>query len=121
MLRLTVSTVFAPNILPIQQLTKKPRLIKVANMLTRTEDVINTCVEETINNIRDRYLEFNKHCGSYTWKALIDDEFVDLKMEETLESNGVIDETDKFTSLGLNDDFYIPTLHIYFNDDLTDA
>ena len=37
------------------------------------------------------------------------------------EQNGIVDETDKFLSLGMNDDYYIPTLHIYFNDDLTYA
>lgn len=44
-------------------------MVKVANMLTRTEDIINTCEEETINDIRERYLEFNRHAQSYTWKV----------------------------------------------------
>ena len=90
-------------------------------MLSRTEDVINTCQEETINEIRDRYMEYNSHGGSYTWKALIGEDFVPLDMEKTLEVNGLSDDGDKFMSLGLNEDFYIPTLHIYFNDDLTYA
>lgn len=90
-------------------------------MLTRTEDVINTCEEETINDIRDRYMEFNQHGQSYTWKALLDGEFATLDMSKTLEENGVVDETEKFSGLGLDEDFYVPTLHIYFNDDLTYA
>lgn len=96
-------------------------MVKVVNMLTQTEDVINTCQEETLANIRERYLEYNSHAESYTWKALIGDKMVVLDMDKTLEANGVIDETDLFYSLRMNDDFYIPTLHIYFNDDLTIA
>lgn len=28
------------------------------------------CSEETINEILDRYMEFNEHAASYTWKRL---------------------------------------------------
>jgi hypothetical protein len=90
-------------------------------MMTKSEDVIYTCQEETIAEIRDRYMEYNLHAQSYTWKALFDGVFKVLKMNETLSQNGVEDETDKFINLGMDEDFYIPTLHIYFNDDLTYA
>lgn len=105
----------------IGKLTKKSRLLKVVNMLTRTEDVIQTCEEETINDILERYLPYNKHAQSYTWKALINGEFVIMNMDATLEQNNVPDETETFYELGMDDDIYIPTLHIYFNDDLTIA
>ena len=88
-------------------------------MLTNTEDVISTCQEETINDILERYLPYNRHAQSYTWKALIDREFINLNMDKTLEENGVSDETDTFYNLGMDDDIYISTIHIYFNDDLT--
>jgi hypothetical protein len=39
------------------------------NMLTRVTDVINTCQEETINEIRGRYVEYNEHAQSYIWKV----------------------------------------------------
>lgn len=90
-------------------------------MLTGAEDIIDTCEEETINDIRDRYMEYNRHGGSYTWKALKNDEFCPLTMEETLSQNGFPDESENFLKLGMDEDFYIPTLHIYFNDDLTYA
>ena len=51
------------------QLTTKKRMIKIANMLTRVTDVINTCQEETINEIRGRYVEYNEHGQSYIWKV----------------------------------------------------
>ncbi len=105
----------------IGSVTKLRRLVRIVNMLSKTEDVINTCVEETINDIRDRYLEYNSHGKSYTWKSLVNDDIIPLDMTKTLEQNGIVDETDKFLSLGMNDDYYIPTLHIYFNDDLTYA
>ena len=40
-------------------------------------------------------------------------------MTKNLDENSVIDESDKFIALCLDYDFYIPTLQIYFNDDLT--
>jgi hypothetical protein len=89
-------------------------------MLTRKEDVINVCQEETINDIQDRYLEFNRHAKSYTWKAVQKDEFVTLNMDLTLEENNVKDESEEFARLGMDEEFYVPTLHIYFNDDLTE-
>jgi hypothetical protein len=96
-------------------------MIRIVNMLTKQEDVINTCKEETITDIRERYIQFNSHAESYTWKVLIDDEFVTLDMRGTLEQNRIPDESDKFESLGMDEDAYIPTLHIYYNDDLSYA
>jgi hypothetical protein len=54
-------------------------------MVSRSEDIVSTCMEETIGEIRDRYVEYNQHANSYTWKALINDEFVPLDMGVTLE------------------------------------
>ena len=105
----------------VGKLTAQKRLIKVMNMLTKTENTINVCKEEKIESIRKRYMEYNKHSESYTWKALVDGEFAVLDMDKTLEDNGVIDETEEFFKLGLDDDFYVPTLHLYFDDDLTYA
>lgn len=51
-------------------------------------------------------------------------------MEKTLEENNIIDETDEFERLILylifrldipEDEWYIPAIHLYFNDDLTVA
>lgn len=107
------------NIYIIGKLTSQTRMIKVVNMVTRSEDVITICAEETISDIRERYVEYNAHSLSYTWKAVLKDEFVVLNMSQTLEENGILDESDKFVDLGMDYDFYIPSLHIYYNDDLT--
>lgn len=104
----------------IGKLSKKTRLIRILNMLTRREDVINVCQEETVNDIQDRYLEFNGHAKSYTWKAVQKGEFLTLNMDLTLEENDVKDESEEFARLGMDEEFYVPTLHIYFNDDLTE-
>ncbi len=90
-------------------------------MLTQQEDVINTCQEETVDEIRDRYMPFNAHGHSYTWKTLINDSFATLQMDRTLEGNNIVDESEKFESLGADEDFFVPTFHIFFNDDLTYA
>lgn len=105
----------------IGKLTKKLRLVRVVNMLTHKEDVIQTCEEETVADILERYLDYNQHAKSYTFKALKDNKIEPLEMNKTLEENGIKDETETFYELGINDDFYIPVLHIYYNDDLTVA
>lgn len=42
-------------------------------------------------------------------------------MTKTLEENDVTDETSEFERLGIEEDFYIPALNLYYNDDLTSA
>jgi hypothetical protein len=40
-------------------------------------------------------------------------------MSKTLEENGIEDETDELEELHVDEDAYIPAIHVYFNDDLT--
>jgi hypothetical protein len=42
-------------------------------------------------------------------------------MDKTLEENDIPDETEEFIELGLDEDSYIPAIHLYYNDDLTVA
>lgn len=42
-------------------------------------------------------------------------------MEKTLEENGVSDESEEFYKLSMNDEHFLPAIHLYFNDDLTEA
>jgi len=103
--------------LKIALLSQTQRQIKIINTLTHQEHLIDVCAEETCCDILERYLDYNKHAGSYTWKRLGNK----LDMEKTLEENGVVDEAEALTELGLPDDYYVPALHLYFNDDLTIA
>lgn len=96
-------------------LTKKTRQVRIINTLNHHEATLEVCSEETLDEIQDRYREFNAHASSYTWKRMGDL----LDMKKTLEENGISDETEEFDCLGLPGDYYIPALHIYFNDDLT--
>lgn len=90
-------------------------------MLTRKERIIKVCQEETVSEIKNRYMEFNMNSNSYTWKALIDGEFIVLKLHATLEENGIKDESENFLRLGVDEDFNMPNLYIYYNDDLNYA
>jgi hypothetical protein len=47
--------------------------------------------------------------------------FVVLDLQKTLEENGIRDESAESESLGMNEDQFLPCLHVYFNDDLTYA
>lgn len=48
-------------------------------------------------------------------------DFRPLDMELTLEENGVADEAEEFAELEIDEDYYIPVVHLYFDDDLTEA
>ena len=93
--------------------------MKILNVLNQDEDTIEICCEDKISRILTRYLEYNKHAGSYTWKALVKNDVINLNMKATLDENGIVDESNKFETAGLEYDFYLPTLLLYFNDDLT--
>jgi hypothetical protein len=98
-------------------LSKKTRRIRIVNTLTSQEHVIEVCSEETINEILQRYLIYNSHAASYTWKY----NGVNVNMDKTLEDNGITDQDEQFYQLRMNDDEFLHSLHIYFNDDLTEA
>jgi meiotically up-regulated gene 157 (Mug157) protein len=99
----------------IGRLTKKVRQINLMNTLTKEESVIDVASEENMNEILDRYLVQNYHASSYTWKRL----GKVLNMTLTLSENGIEDETQECLSLGIDPEDYIPTIHLYFDDDLT--
>ena len=103
--------------LKIGKLTHKTRKIRIINVLSGQDDIIEVCSEETINEILDRYLPLNEHAESYTWKRLQRP----LDMDLTLLENDIPDETQEYINLDIDPDDYIPAIHIYFNDDLTEA
>lgn len=70
-----------------------------------------------MTEILDRYLKYNYHAASYTWKY----DCRNLDMTKTLEENDIPDEDEQFYELSMNDDSYLQTIHLYFNDDLTEA
>jgi len=97
--------------------TARTRKVTIQNLLTKQKHVLEIPVEETVEEIQERYLICNAHAKSYTWKRLGQP----LNMQKTLEENGVKDETDEFLKLGIDPDDHIPVIHLYFNDDLTEA
>merc|ERR1712224_478499 len=86
-------------------------------MGTKQSHTLEVPVEERIAEIQARYMPCNFHAKSYTWKRL----GKPLDMNKTLEENGVKDESEEFEKLGIDPDDHIPALHLYFNDDLTEA
>ncbi|KAL4426633.1 hypothetical protein ABPG74_018711 [Tetrahymena malaccensis] len=99
-------------------LSYKVRKIKIVNMLSDHEDVLVVPSEETINEILERYKTINYHAASYTWKRMS----IPLDMDKNLEENGIPDETVEFEELDIPEtEWYIPAIHLYFNDDLTVA
>ena len=85
------------------------------NTLTKEESVIDVASEESMNEILDRYLCQNFHAASYTFKRL--GKVLDMNL--SLADNGIEDETKECLALGIDPEEYIPTIHMYFDDDLT--
>jgi hypothetical protein len=46
------------------------RKITIMNTLTKDDETIEVASEENMNEILDRYLSYNAHAASYTWKRL---------------------------------------------------
>ena len=103
----------------IGKITKKPRLVRIINTLTHHEETLTVPSEESLNEIQTRYLEINKHSKSYTWKNC---EGKILDMTKTLGENGIVDEDAEYDYLDVPDSQrHVPSILIYFNDDLTEA
>ena len=90
-------------------------------IMTCHDDVSQVCSEETLEEIQRRYLAYNDHSASYTWKRTDVNGSRLLKMRETLDANGIPDEDVQFDALDIDPDTFIPMIHLYFSDDLTVA
>jgi len=101
----------------IGKLSQKTRKIRIVNTLTKDEHIIEVCSEESLNAIQERYIKLNAHAKGYIWKRL----GYLLDMDKTLEENNVKDESKQFEMLGMDEDEYLPVIHIYFRDDLSIA
>lgn len=111
----------------VGSLSRALRLIRIKNVLTEQEETLEVPEEETIVEIRERYLLHNWHAKSYTWKAIrkVKGKFAfdELDMNLTLAENGIPNDVPDFEALHIpaDDPDYIPVLHVYWNDDLTVA
>ena len=92
--------------------------IRIVNTLTFDEDFLIVPVEESLNEICKRYLKFNYHAKSYTWKDI---EHRKLKMEKTLEQNGILEDNLLMDYLNIPEKQRpVSSVFLHFNDDLTD-
>lgn len=77
---------------------------------------VQVCSEETLSEILHRYLHYNSHAASYTWKH----NGVILDMSKTLSENGIPDDDKEIDHCRLDRDLFTPSICLYFNDDLTE-
>ncbi|TRY94231.1 hypothetical protein DNTS_028576 [Danionella cerebrum] len=96
-------------------LSAKSRWIRIINTLTSQEQKLEVCSEETLDEILQRYLLYNTHASSYTWKH----NGTNLDMTKTLSENGVPEE-DEFYCGSPDCDLFSPSICLYFNDDLSE-
>eukprot|EP00049_Salpingoeca_infusionum_P002810 m.60098 g.60098 ORF g.60098 m.60098 type:complete len:217 (-) comp11800_c1_seq1:185-835(-) len=99
----------------VGNLSQCTRLVKITNMLSSQSQTIEVCNEETLEQIQERYLVYNSHSQSYTWKHL----GRVLEMDKTLGENGIEELSEEFYKLSIDQHEFVPELQVYFNDDLT--
>jgi len=84
-------------------------------------------MEETINQIMERYVSLNAHALSYEALKLCTCDthegkvFVALDMNKSLEENGVFDESLEYGEMGMEINHLIPVMDVHYTDDLTVA
>ncbi|XP_060038602.1 cytochrome b5 domain-containing protein 1-like [Erinaceus europaeus] len=100
----------------VGRLISKTRHIRLINVLTGQDHVLEVGTLETMWEIAHRFLTYNAHAASYTWKY---DGRI-LNMDRTLEENGIYNEEDDFELLKMDDPLYLPAIMLHFNDDLTE-
>ena len=97
--------------------TFKSRKIDIVNTLTNEKNNIEVSSEETLNDIEKyHYLCINKHSKGYVWKYNNNV----LDMNKTLQQNNINDDDILFDKLNIYHE-YIPSIFLYFKDDLTVA
>ncbi|KAM3823932.1 cytochrome b5 domain-containing protein 1 isoform 2-T2 [Vipera latastei] len=97
-------------------LSAKTRHIRIINTLTSQEQTLEVCSEETMWEILRRYLPYNAHAASYTWKY----HGTVLDMDKNLQDNDIPDEDEEFYQLNMDADDFTSAILLYFNDDLTE-
>lgn len=70
-----------------------------------------------MEEILHRYLRYNSHARSYTWKH----NGLSLDMSRTLSENHVPDDDHQLEQLRLDRDVFTPAILLHFNDDLTEG
>lgn len=100
----------------VGQLSAKTRNIRIINTLTSQEHTLEVGDLESVWEILHRYLPYNAHAASYTWKY----EGKNLNMNYTLEENGIEDDQEELNYLSMDATVYTPALLLYFKDDLTE-
>ncbi|KAK9837557.1 hypothetical protein WJX74_000124 [Apatococcus lobatus] len=106
----------------VGRLTARVLQVLVRNVLAEDTHVLEVPEEETMQEIQQRYHSINRHAGSYIWTALPQQaattaslQFTMLDMTKTLHENRVFGAAP--TPAGVDE--HIPTLNLYWTDDLT--
>ncbi|XP_072214495.1 cytochrome b5 domain-containing protein 1 [Excalfactoria chinensis] len=103
--------------LQVGLLTAAPRLLRLCNTLTGQSCVIEVCGEEPVGAALWRARGWREQLQKYT--ACYGG--VPLQPHLSLEQNGIPDSTSELRSLRLDPKDFIPTVLLYFNDDISDV
>ncbi|CAL5994202.1 Cytochrome_b5-like Heme/Steroid binding domain-containing protein [Hexamita inflata] len=93
----------------------KQRPIELLNTLSLHRHQLMVCEEETLADISARYARFNSNVLGYRWRY----QEQDLKMDKTLNDNGIPDERATYLRLGWpQDQWYVPCIVLVWKDQM---
>ncbi|KAH8298212.1 hypothetical protein KR018_011029 [Drosophila ironensis] len=102
----------------VGRVTRRPRLIRLINVLTGTTQYMTVCNEDSIFDIQQKYKQrYNHHAGSYEWRKFSNGGKTPsvLDLNGTLDENGLTDDEDSTVELPP------PSIWLYYTDDITIA
>jgi hypothetical protein len=109
--------------LVVGALTRSPRTFRVVNTLTSQADVVQFAGEDMVGEMQAKFHAVNRHCTSYTWKAMVGGGLRALDPAKTMADNGVADDSGELERVGLDrtDPAHVADICMWLNDDLTVA
>ena len=100
-------------------------MVKIKNTLTGQEDKLEVPEEETIMEIRQRYLKINRHAAAYGIQGIVlgaEGEWhcADLDLDKTLTENGIPkDDFFEIEKVALEKHAEPPVIFMHWMDDLS--
>ena len=94
------------------RLASSVRDVRLVNTLTGQDDTMEVAGEETVADIKRRWIADYGGGSGYVLKV----RGQVLELNKTLEQNGMVDERGEMEELGMNCRDFIPVIHLYFDD-----
>ena len=98
----------------VGRLASSVRDVRLVNTLTGQDDTMEVAGEETVADIKQRWISDYGGGSGYVLKV----GGRVLELDKTLDQNGLVDERGEMEELGMNCRDFIPVIHLYYDDQI---